>query len=103
MKQPELEMEKEHLAQVTLVSAPAGALTLSANLELMSSEARAVQSDLPLLELQTGRLIEAQAPRGWTSGTDGPNACLNFTLDRSRRVPKQASASGNTTLKFLCM
>src|SRR5581483_10336605 len=45
----------------------------------------------------------SRVSRGWTSGTEGPRACLKLTLDRSSSVPKQRSASGKTTLKFLPM
>ncbi len=41
--------------------------------------------------------------RGCTSGTAGPRACLKCTGARSNSVPRDKSASGNTTLKFLLM
>ena len=40
---------------------------------------------------------------GWTSGTDAPCGCLKANFARNRSVPSSKSASGSTTLKFLCM
>ena len=37
---------------------------------------------------------------GCTFGTDGPLACLKWTLERRSKVPRHKSASGKTTLKF---
>jgi hypothetical protein len=48
-------------------------------------------------------LRDAQADFGCTSGTEGPVACMKRIFARSIRVPRQKSARGSTTLKFLCM
>jgi len=59
---------------------------------------------LPLLERRYGPTARACCGAfGCTFGTEAPSACLKCTLERSSSVPRQRSASGNTTLKFLCM
>src|SRR5665213_102652 len=41
--------------------------------------------------------------RGCTSGTAGPRGCGTVSYERSSSVPRQRSAKGMTTLKFLCI
>jgi hypothetical protein len=55
------------------------------------------------LDLSEGVRRDEAAGSGCTSGTAGPRAWGKAIFERSRSVPRQRSASGSTTLKFLCM
>lgn len=61
------------------------------------------RGDLTKVQENSSNLFHPDQPIGCTFGTDGPSACLKWVFARSIKVPRQRSASGSTTLKFLCM
>jgi hypothetical protein len=56
-----------------------------------------------VLEVAMIRAPKGLASFGCTLGTDGPRAWAKATFERSNSVPRHKSASGRTTLKFLCI
>ncbi len=57
----------------------------------------------PWVKFRAERGSNGAQASGCTLGTDGPSACLKWVLARAMKVPRQRSATGSTTLKFLCM